>query len=835
MKIRLIHCLFSCLLLLLSAVIFFSCSNSDDDTDFVSVKPQSEYYYEHNAVTDTIYIESSGRWTVNGLPAWIKAEPSFGNNGDKFVITVSENISLDERSAEFIVNCGSAIAVVKVTQYGNIGTNNVEIGFGTANVSYIYNESTGSLSLVYKNGAVPKIERGKAFVLPAEYNYGIRVIESVSSSGTTKSHSSGDTLNIETSQGDMSDLFYAIDFALSMQAVGTMNSPMTRAADGTPVYSPISCGWYDEQGAYHEIYNESTRATYLVNQALWSFKKNFNGEYIYRGNNCSLIWDKCSFDASLDGLFFFDFGEKRISEVRKKGDLKKFSYTLTGNIGLDMLMRYNAQGSYSQGNDEIIKKNLHKTLEFKFRVGGVVIPIKVNTHLGKYDSFEADGNIDVTGGVNASYGLEAVVEWTPGGVTRSYTGNPEFNVYPLTVEAQAAAEAKVSFYPRIEVGIYNFLGPWFEPRPYLKEEIEAGLTASTDGENNYGWVAALYNGLDLRTGFDLDFCGLTTNVWTSDIYNVVKDSELFEAPKRIRKLTPDDNIEVENGESVKAEFIVESYSPVNDKYYPCPLALVNFKPDCGEVDEEFVNTDANGKAYVEWTPKPATTRAEGMVERELKAVLVDKNCSTIDEATLTVEIEDANACNDANHVHAVDLGLSVKWACCNVGATKPEEYGGYYAWGETEEKSDYDWDTYKWCNGEDFTKYCVHKSCGTVDNKTVLDPADDVAHVKWGGSWRMPTRDEIDELVDECNWQWTSLNGVEGHRGTGPNGNSIFLPAAGFRYGTELYDRGAYGYYWSSSSTYGYCNDAYGLGFYDGDFGWYGHRYYGYSVRPVSK
>ena len=91
---------------------------------------------------------------------------------------------------------------------------------------------------------------------------------------------------------------------------------------------------------------------------------------------------------------------------------------------------------------------------------------------------------------------------------------------------------------------------------------------------------------------------------------------------------------------------------------------------------------------------------------------------------------------------AVDLGLSVKWASCNVGATTPEDCGDYYAWGEIEEKENYDWSTYKWCNGsyDTQTKYCTNSSYGTVDNKTTLDLEDDVAHVKWGGSWRMPTK-----------------------------------------------------------------------------------------------
>ena len=188
----------------------------------------------------------------------------------------------------------------------------------------------------------------------------------------------------------------------------------------------------------------------------------------------------------------------------------------------------------------------------------------------------------------------------------------------------------------------------------------------------------------------------------------------------------------------------------------------------------------------------------------------------------------------------VDLGLpsGLKWAAYNVGATKPEEYGGYYAWGETEEKEDYGWETYKWCNGsyDTMTKYCTDSSYGTVDNKTTLDLEDDVAHVKWGGDWRMPNTEEQRELLNECTWKWTTLNGVKGYRVTGPNGNSIFLPAAGYRYGTDIYNRGYYGDCWSSSLDSNSRYYAYSLYFGDYYYDWdLYNRYYGQSVRPVSE
>lgn len=188
----------------------------------------------------------------------------------------------------------------------------------------------------------------------------------------------------------------------------------------------------------------------------------------------------------------------------------------------------------------------------------------------------------------------------------------------------------------------------------------------------------------------------------------------------------------------------------------------------------------------------------------------------------------------------VDLGLpsGLKWATCNVGATNPWEYGGYYAWGETEEKDDYSWETYKWCNGSSntMTKYCTDSIYGTVDNKTVLDHEDDVAHVKWGGSWRMPTSEELDELLNNCNWDWVTLNGVNGYNVTGPNGNIIFLPAAGNKSGAEFNGLATVGYYWLGSLYEFKCIRACRLNIDGSSYnGGNYNRYLGRSVRPVSE
>ena len=193
----------------------------------------------------------------------------------------------------------------------------------------------------------------------------------------------------------------------------------------------------------------------------------------------------------------------------------------------------------------------------------------------------------------------------------------------------------------------------------------------------------------------------------------------------------------------------------------------------------------------------------------------------------------------------VDLGLSVKWATCNVGASKPEDNGNLYAWGETEVKEQYTVRTSKWGSMPfSLKKYNINSEQGTVDNKTTLDLEDDVAHVTWGGNWRMPTREEMDELHDNCTWEWTAINGVNGYRVTskkqGYTDRSIFLPAAGYK-ANGRYQYGSNGNYWSRSlmtDPYGdgsvICGTAACIRFNNNqaNIGWE-DRMAGLSVRPV--
>ena len=223
--------------------------------------------------------------------------------------------------------------------------------------------------------------------------------------------------------------------------------------------------------------------------------------------------------------------------------------------------------------------------------------------------------------------------------------------------------------------------------------------------------------------------------------------------------------------------------------------------------------------------------------------------STDDTYTFTVECDRNLVANFSHNLiggyEYVDLGLpsGILWAACNIGSDSPKEYGDYFAWGETENKDSYDIANYIYATkGYDelhplLTKYCNIPSYGNngfTDDQTVLQPEDDAAMAKWGNGWRMPTVEEWQELCNKTTVMCTQQNGVYGCLITAHNGNSLFLPAAGHRWGDILSGAGFEGAYWSSSL---FIDFPYGAWYFGMDSGYtsvnYYGRYYGFSVRPV--
>lgn len=320
---------------------------------------------------------------------------------------------------------------------------------------------------------------------------------------------------------------------------------------------------------------------------------------------------------------------------------------------------------------------------------------------------------------------------------------------------------------------------------------------------------------------------------------------------------------------------VQTFSPQSDVY---SLAATLYKlltgvtpPEAMEVhDEGLPLAPLRAKKVSENTikaivnamqPRTRRTQSIGAFVAELDAPdFVAKQDASEEEVTVVVDPaprpklasepipKPKPTASTINH-EWVDLGLSVKWATCNVGADSPDEYGNYYAWGETLPKSRYDqdncfdkrkaggwWSTIRnYAFDVDENKdWDVYKLSG----ETVITPSSghDTARENWGGTWRMPTIDEFDELRKKCKWTWTTRNGHDGYVVTGSNGNSIFLPAAGWRGGTGSGSVGEYGDYWSGSLSSSISSCACSLHFSSGGHGTgNSNRWIGQSVRPVTE
>lgn len=223
--------------------------------------------------------------------------------------------------------------------------------------------------------------------------------------------------------------------------------------------------------------------------------------------------------------------------------------------------------------------------------------------------------------------------------------------------------------------------------------------------------------------------------------------------------------------------------------------------------------------------KDLLTSVEANLGQTEKQIIPPKPQPVQDNEPTQRETEVDTVCEDKQMINGheyVDLGLSVKWATSNVGANAPHEYGYYFAWGETYTKEKYDE------NNSDTYGIDMDDISGDLDYET--------ATANCGGTWRLPTQDELEELIKKCTWKWIRKNGVKGYKVTGSNGNSIFLPVAGYRYGESCHDVGELGYYWSSTPIKSNTGSAYSLYFGSGGYSvsWF-YRYGGHTVRPVSE
>ncbi|MBO4560567.1 MAG: Ig-like domain-containing protein [Bacteroidaceae bacterium] len=299
----------------------------------------------------------------------------------------------------------------------------------------------------------------------------------------------------------------------------------------------------------------------------------------------------------------------------------------------------------------------------------------------------------------------------------------------------------------------------------------------------------------------------------------------------------------------------KDYNPIrisvkqDPRYLTVSVDTLFFFAKGGTSDPVIIDTDGNAEITTdaEWLAinRESATQITITVtknEEELfRTGIITIRLDDLKDGTMSLNVVVRQLSEMHNGHEFVDLGLSVKWATCNVGSLVPEGVGNYYAWGETDSKDDYSWGTYLFGNeAQSLTKYCLSADYGKdgfMDNKTTLELVDDVARIEWGGFWRIPTKEEFEELVNNCSFTSTTKNGVDGYeirsQIAGYEDQSIFLPTTGYKMSIYTYDEERY-WYWTSSIDNQFSSGAWTF-VYDRpirDF-FSLRRYYGLPVRPV--
>ena len=674
-------------------------------------------------------------------------------------------------------------------------------------------DSIGDYQIKF-DGEIPELQPGSIITIDQDTVVHHIFIETVDMNGNI--------VSVTSTEAYLTDIFADTDFTLSTAANG-------KSSAKGKVFYPAEIYECGDDGFFRKI-EVSRDSGFGFTHNLWHFGENFDGEVLSSGNNYRLYMEKLNFDFDIDLEMYMNFSGRSVHEIvgnaidRYRSNALNINAYLLGSFNTEQKVRCDIWGSctWNPGYD-IWKHNLFGPLNVRFLVYGVPVVIKINSDLYRQVQVTAGGEISAYTGFTDNAEGRLGFEWQQSsGMNPVASFSNTFDFTSPTVEGKGVVEAKAWAFPRIRLLLYGLAGPSFDIKPYLSTKVSGGFKEEMLGTTNdfCAWSLDCNTGLDAACGLSLQFMGYEIENYSTPNWNVF-DKLLYHSPTKVLHTSKND------GQKRAVNFNVYDRNHLfnTDVLTPLPQ-IVKFEAD-GELSSEY-GIAQDGQVTVNWIPTDNDILYAKLYDIEGNVMAWD-----------TVHVGGCG-CN-LTEGDWVDLGLpsGLLWATRNVGASSPEDYGNYFAWGETSPKSYYDYDTYQFYTCDDYdcgyTKYCNMSDYGYFgyhDNLTTLQPGDDAATANYGG--RMPTREEWQELDDHCTSTWVTINGVYGRCFTGPKGKSLFLPAAGFRRYDVINDVGSYGYCWSSSLTTDNPNDACYFDFNSGSARMsYYSRYRGLSVRAV--
>lgn len=766
--------------LLSLCIVVVSCKKDEEISSDKSNQLKFSYKYldlSSEAITENVAFTAATDWQIINTTTWITISQQKGVGGKELTLTLSvaENESIGERVGEIILkeNLGESADTLIVRQMGVSSA--VVINWKETTVSQ-FDLFSGEIKLKF-DGKIPHFRDGvSSIIIPTDSICYIRRIQ--------KTSLNGKNVTLQTERGDMTDIFVNQNFTLStkpdLKAFIT-SAGGVRTTDDSGVIHPVKITTSMTDGTTRVIYDlydsSDARSTFYPIQGnflFYDYKYDKSGQTIYRWEHAQLLWDKCFFSAKLDGHFYFSFGKYKIVGDKlksPKGELLNFYYFLEGVAELDLMLRMIAEKEYVVKTERpvVLMSGIPsvKGVNFYFPIGNCLLSVNVNADICTEASLEAKAKAELTAGFSAKISLKAGASYTSNSseLKPILDADASFIVHKPELSVKGSIHAQATVYPHIRIRFFDFAGPNINIKPYIADSYGFGAKVGGTGEDTYvGWDNRTYTFTQVETNLALDFAG--KKLWESQLLkmSLVEENDLYRAPDKIQVMT-DTEKEYKPFTPIPVKVRVTAFSKMKEENLIVKGAVVKFSSQNSERLNYNMLTDEAGEAIMNWTPESENDC--------LQISVLSAQGKAIDEVEFRPNI---NKEYEVTLGKIIDLGLSVKWASCNLGANKPEEYGRYFPF-----------------------KSNMNSTCSDY----------------LVGGLRLPTKDNMEELVTKCKSKWINYNGIEGVLVIGPNKNTIFLPAAGY-FINVVYEGISYiGEYWSGTTfvDFNKCSAAYTLRF----------------------